>query len=335
MNWFSQLTGIPEHSPDQVRSQLELVDGILYSQANGQSWYCGQFSAPSLSELRTALEPALNQYGSSQRLRASEQVADVTALHTDPANAGALFQVASQFNLLEMVSPRVTPEQGVGLYSHDATQGPACAIACGAGTIWRNYFMPLGGQAGQSAELQFDALHELGQALGNQGQLWEMRNGYALASITGLEHINQWLAQASPQERDNLGGQLRIGLQADTQVCLPGCTHRVNQIYCSALPVAYSAHSSELWEPFARLILDAAYEATFFVAMQQLQAGGSNTLYLTLLGGGAFGNRSDWIMDSLRKALVKFAAVALDVRIVSHHLPNPAVQRLLSELGHT
>ncbi|MCK5683507.1 hypothetical protein KAJ27_05280 [bacterium] len=51
-----------------------------------------------------------------------------------------MFQVASQFNLLEMVSPGVTPEEGVGRYEHDHTQGPACAIACGVGTIYRNYF---------------------------------------------------------------------------------------------------------------------------------------------------------------------------------------------------
>jgi len=57
-------------------------------------------------------------------------------MHADSANAGAIFQVASQFNLLEMVSDNVTPEQGVTRYERDATQGPACAIAAGAGTIY-------------------------------------------------------------------------------------------------------------------------------------------------------------------------------------------------------
>jgi hypothetical protein len=32
-------------------------------------------------------------------------------LHTNVSNAGSLFQVASQFNLLEMVSPNYTPEE--------------------------------------------------------------------------------------------------------------------------------------------------------------------------------------------------------------------------------
>src|SRR5437667_12141333 len=80
--------------------------------------------------------------------------------------AGALFQAASQFNLLEMVSPTVTPEHGVTRYQHDRTQGPACAIAAGAATIYRNYFAPVGGGYGQTAERQFDGLADLGDALG-------------------------------------------------------------------------------------------------------------------------------------------------------------------------
>ena len=49
---------------------------------------------------------------------------DVRRLHQVPEYAGALFQVASQFNLLEMVSPEVTPEHGVTRYQHDAHAGP-------------------------------------------------------------------------------------------------------------------------------------------------------------------------------------------------------------------
>jgi len=62
-------------------------------------------------------------------------------LHCDIENTNALFQAASQFNLLEMIVPHISPEQGVDRYENDFTQGPACAIACGAGTIYRNYFV--------------------------------------------------------------------------------------------------------------------------------------------------------------------------------------------------
>jgi hypothetical protein len=46
---------------------------------------------------------------------------DVRHMHKSPENAGALFQVASQFNMLEMTGPEVTPEHGVTIYQYDGT----------------------------------------------------------------------------------------------------------------------------------------------------------------------------------------------------------------------
>jgi len=91
-----------------------------------------------------------------------------------------------------MVAPSYTPEDGIDIYERDATQGPACAIACGAGTIYRNYFAEVNGQVGQSEDNQIDCLADLGEALGNiDEQLWTMRNGYALASADGLREITE------------------------------------------------------------------------------------------------------------------------------------------------
>jgi hypothetical protein len=112
---------------------------------------------------------------------------DVRQMHQAPDNAGALFQVASQFNLLEMVSPDVTPEHGVTRYQHDRTQGPACAIAAGAATIYRNYFAPVGGSHGQTMHRQLDGLADLGETLSAAlnrpvKDLWRMQNGCALCT---------------------------------------------------------------------------------------------------------------------------------------------------------
>lgn len=88
---------------------------------------------------------------------------DVRALHAQAEFEGALFQVASQMNLLEMIGPSRSPEDGVTIYRDDPTQGPACAIAAGAATIYRNYFVPVGDQVGQTAERQLDALADVGR----------------------------------------------------------------------------------------------------------------------------------------------------------------------------
>jgi len=66
------------------------------------------------------IEILLNEVDSGVRMQ--EQVVDqILAVEPVPAP----FQVASQFNLLEMTGPSVTPEHGVARYAHDPTQGPA------------------------------------------------------------------------------------------------------------------------------------------------------------------------------------------------------------------
>ena len=103
----------------------------------------------------------------------------------------------------------------------------------------------------------------------------------------------------------------------------------VSQVYCSALPVRYSALVRELWTEFAKLILEAAYEATFCVALINLQENGSNKLFLTLLGGGAFGNHDNWIMAAMERAISLFADTPLEVAIVSHGDTKPSVRALV------
>lgn len=250
-------------------------------------------------------------------LKIREIKGDVRELHKDPANAGALFQVASQFNLLEMTAPERTPELGVGIYEYDPTQGPACAISAGAGTIYRNYFVPVNGEPGQSAHNQIDCLSDIGLLLGNQnGELWQMKNGYALPSADGLTRVAEHLHSLDEKGHDRVRQALRIGLQWETQVTLSGCSHRVSQAYCSALPVAYAYHSAALWEPFAQLVLDAAYEATVCAGILNSRRTGNPTLYLTHLGGGAFGNQPVWIESALNRALSLYPEAGIDVVLV-------------------
>jgi hypothetical protein len=316
MTWFETLTGFPEESPQQVRENITVEGQTLRSRANGKVFVYGQLETTTLAELRERVRAGGPKSG---KISVREVVADVQHLHTNVANAGSLFQVASQFNLLEMVSPSFTPEHGVGIYEHDRTQGPACAIAAGAGTIYRNYFANVNGQTGQSANNQIDCLADIGDAFGNtNSRLWEMRNGYACVSQSGLVEIAQRLEAASESELDRLRQSLRIGIQWNTQVTLNEARHTVSQAYCSALPVAYSPHSSDLWAPFARLILEAAYEATICTAILNAMDHGNNRLFLTLLGGGAFGNEAAWIVEGIQRALTLYKDVDLDVAIVSY-----------------
>ncbi len=329
MNWFETLTGFPEQSPEQVRKNITIDGTVLTSQANGKKFTCGRLETPSLSELRNLVQTSSPRPG---KLSLREIKGNIQKFHTDPANANAFFQVASQFNLLEMVSPDVTPEEGIGIYENDFTQGPACAIAAGAGTLYRNYFAPVNGQIGQSVDNQIDCLADLGSALGNtDGHLWKMENGYVLPAQGSLTEIASHLQSLSEPDRDELRQRLRIGIQWDTAVTLDNAQHLVSQAYCSALPVAYSFHASQLWANFAKLILEASYEATICAAILNANKTGNNQLFLTLLGGGAFGNETTWIMKAIHRALVLYQHVDLDVAIVSYRSSNPDIQALISQ----
>lgn len=329
--WFETLIGCPEGSPQQVRENIVLDGELLKSRVNGKVLACGRLETPSLAELRERVKVGKPGAG---KLSVREIVANVQDLHRDISNAGALFQVASQFNLLEMVSSQVTPERGVGIYEHDRTQGPACAIAAGAGTIYRNYFAPVNGKIGQSAENQIDCLADFGEALGNsENRLWKMKNGYALPSREGLIEISKRLRESSEKELDELRKRLRIGIQWNTQVTIKNAKHRVSQVYCSALPVAYCNHDSSLWESFARLVLEASYEATLCAAILNTQTNGNRTLFLTLLGGGAFGNKIDWIVDAIERGLNLNKQVDLDVAIVSYGSSSQGVRQLIDQFS--
>jgi len=235
-----------------------------------------------------------------------------------------------------IVCPNVTPERGVGIYEHDRTQGPACAIACGAGTIYRNYFANVDGQIGQTSHRQIDCSADLERVLGNTDQrLWRMQNGYIFPSDDGLAKITQTIQSADEPQRDTMLGHLRIGLQLDAEVTLDGAVHRVSQAYCSALPVAYGRQPTDQWTNFAKLILDAAYEATLAAAVAIAARTDNRVVYLTLLGGGVFGNRDQWITDAIERAFQKFIDHGLDIRIVSYGQSKPTVAELVSRLGGT
>lgn len=325
--WFEQLTGFKEESPDQVRANLYVEGEHLISRVNNAAFSYGRLDQPSLEELRrTVLLDQLNGH-----IKLSEVVADVQKLHTLPENNGATFQVASQFNLLEMASPDVTPEQGVNGYYFDKTQGPACAIACGAGTIYRNYFVDLGTQIGQTAHKQIDCLSDVGAILNNrERKLWAMTNGYALANSEGLKSISRELSGLTETDYEALKGKLRIGVQNNAEVTISADKIKVSQCYCSALPVGYSNIPALQWEAFSRFVLEATYEATFYAALQNFKKTGNKRLFLTLVGGGVFGNKSEWIFDAIGLALSRFAKVPLDVKIVSYGASNGQVQDFIA-----
>lgn len=330
MTWFEKLMGFEEISPENVRKNIDIDGENMISKANGKSYRFGKLEVPSLRDLQLRI----NLRDFEGKISLTETVANVGELHRSPENNGAVFQAASQFNLLEMVHPGVTPEEGVGIYENDATQGPACAMACGAGTVYRNYFVPLSGKLGQTENNQINCLSLFEDFFGNDKfSVWSMRNGYCYPTAEGLERINAQINAMDEEEREILKGRLKVGFQWNTEVTTASADQKVTQVYCSALPIGYvSGFPEQLWESFARMILEATYEATFYAALINLKNGGSNRLFLTLVGGGVFGNKTQWILDAIKKSVQKFRNTDLEVSVVSYGQSNQLVTNMVDHI---
>lgn len=336
--WFERLVGFPEGTGDDVRSRLAVDGEWVTSSGNGRRMRSGTLTMPSLAQLRADQargDVVAAGVARSGRNTLREIVADVRDLHRDPGVAGATFQVASQFSLLEMIGSSVTPDDGIERYENDGTQGPACAMSCGAGTILRNYLVPVDGVAGQSADRQLDGLADLRRRLAGDAPGWRMVNGYALFEVAALDAVNARLTAMTADQVDEARGLLRVGVHRNVEVTTAPSGHAVNQVFCSALPVTYNdGVPRALFEPLGRLVLEAAYEATLLAAAEAdagAAAPGAGTLYLTLLGGGAFGNERQWIFDAIERALDVVGDRGLDVAVVSHGSSNGHLADLIGD----
>jgi hypothetical protein len=340
--WFERQFGFSESgkSLDEIRERfkLEQQGKVLTSlDRPDRPFVAGRFENPSLEELRqrlAQLDPAVKK-SLKGTLKVQETVSDVSALHILPENRCALFQAASQFNCLEFPSERCTPESGIAKYASDHTQGPACAISCGAGTVVRNYFgigdpdARSDGQP-QRCDNQINNLRDVEIILENDSKnYFQVKNGYTMATERSLKELGALLGK-SPDVEDKIVKKLRIGMQWDTEViCSDFGAHTykgeqqlVTQAYCSGCSVSYSGCSAEAWKPFASLVLCSCFEATMIAGILNAAAHpkqpGSRRVFLTAIGGGVFGNDMRWVRDAMKRAFDKFQSYGLEVTLVSY-----------------
>ena len=179
-----------------------------------------------------------------------------------------------------MVNPNVSPEDGVTRYAMDRTQGPACAIAAGAATVYRNYYVPINGKIGQTSDNQLDCLRGVGALLGNSNEsLWSMNNGYALCSPEGLKKISNQLETMNSNEKDRIRESLNIGLHTEIEVTDQNAQGQlISQAFCSTTCCLFNSPSNGI---DLQSHLDSAYEATLCAAIINANRCRSNK-YFTL-----------------------------------------------------
>eukprot|EP01036_Dinobryon_divergens_P029959 gene29959-39135_t len=314
MRWFEKLFGFVE-STSSVQSNFQVLINdvkaiILRSKVNGRDFNCGTFSTPKLNLLRAQIANLPEKTLSDGSISYQHLViGDAFPMHA--SRSGATFQVASQFNCLEFTSFHQQPENGIEIYEFDGTQGPTCALACAAGTAFRNYFVPIfrqsdgtldteGGetdnlvQLGQSKDVQLNNLDALEKAVDNdRHKYWYVHNGYTFSNdASNLERFLEMLATKNSEEVNYLMGEIKVGLHKDVGVNFAtrydplqqdsGDDMRVvTQVYSSALSCAYSGIDCDSWAAMANLVLSATYEESRLLSSYAH----CDEVYLTFVGG--------------------------------------------------
>ena len=314
MSWFKSIFGFEEShlTPSNFFTYFKYTDQdytltSLPDFPNSNTFYVGPFECLPLSSFAIFPQPI-----NTSSITFKHIIGDVYDLINDKSNAGAVFQVASQFNCLEMISPKNTPSQGITQYIFDHTQGPISAMRCPGGLLYRNYIDILKGQRNN--------LDLIENYIDNKyNEYWKVQNGYCLLkNDEKLKEFNEILK--NDEKRQEIINNLKVGIHWNTQVGVDP-SHRICQVFCSALPISYtySIKDRSLFKEFAQVILDTTYDITFRAAsILALEKNQRIKVFLTFIGGGVFCNEIDWIMEAIAKSLKKHCTQNLDVFLVHY-----------------
>lgn len=331
---FEHITGIREGAfkTANKRTQGQILeedaDGGWWvtNSRTGRRWYAGTFIDPTVAELGEEIEEASRGRKAKKRQgrfnvvvghnpqRLSPQQRrqiDITALQADPANAYAVFQVASRHNCLEGAGEDVTD------YTHVRAQGELAAVSAMPGTIVRRYGLP-----------PIDLLRDLASPLFRLGG----RGAYKTFSLRGSSVAD--LRKAA--KFDPL--QVRVGIHMDTQVSfgmVSGASHmlclnedqHIIQVYTAAVDMGlndasyFSKTAYSYVETIAQQMLIAAYEGTLLAAVRYGEQISElkherQQVFLTLMGCGVFNNKLEWVERAIEHGMDAIVDHNLDVTLV-------------------
>ena len=358
-DWFPKVFGCPEKNRDTC-IKLEYIDDLPVLRCGTKTYLPGTFYYPSLKEIRKqAMEKAKDFFIKNKKVWREKFPNQVNIKNLENLNVidalgnsyyqDCIFQVASQTNCLEHPNSGVSPEAGITNYYLDKTQGPACSIACPAGTYVRNWH-GLPKSKPQTRRKQVSLLGKLAKKIKNKDSLgnykfFSEQNGYILVTSAQKKNLKKLFSDLSNPEKLNseIIDHIQIGIMEDTEVLCFGeldkiKTYRyepnlekkftVSQAFCSALSLdsTYNKSDKKSIDLLAKAILDAQYEALLWLAVKNTCESGKNSVFLTLVGGGVFENPIEWIQSSITRAIniIKKFGFPLSIYIihrgnVTHH----------------
>ncbi|CAB9500420.1 expressed unknown protein [Seminavis robusta] len=293
----------------------------------------GPFCTPTVEELRAQVKQTMmdqpEEENKDRQFYCLYHV-DIGELQTRLKTTDrCLIQIAGNFNCLNVPNRRRKPDEGrlVELAFQQKTQGPAATFGPLACNLFRTHFsMPTPQYSGQTLKHQISLLDNVKEYTGIpiNGKL----------TLRGDE-----IPIPDTMDLDAIVGKVRVGLQTDCHV-MYGRNKRQREVYLldtakhcddfSKLPIVDQCHVAAVnWNSLtedhtrnhvpawtqtpakqkeiynlSRALLRAGYEGVYLAALMRR----TKHLYLTLVGGGVFGNPNQLIVQELAHAHKKWAS---------------------------
>ena len=272
-NWFDKIIGFNESNFRFTKSEIpnKFIDKM------------GNFEQISIKELKKQFEKIKKLNNQTIKLNVKyrnnynyENDFDTSALQFN-SKENSLFQVASNFNCLEIPSAEYNPFNGFFLTKQmsDSTQGPSAAGGAAFGSILRLI---------KHKEKRIDLLEDT-PLITNNGKL----------KYSDVKYLNDF-------DTTNI----KIGLHKNVEANFMRSDEfqykengvKINQVFTSTCIC-----NSPIPNKLSLILLEAAYEGTYLSAIITK----APKLVLTLIGGGAFNNSLDLIIRVIMKTHAIYA----------------------------
>lgn len=328
--WADAALDMPEYTWDYDK----IPDGVLDAAGTFNMLSLHQLQAMLPSQPRRQLAPMIT-YRVRDKNHPNDDLFDTSALQYDcPPHCRTLFQVASNYNCLELGKPWGNPFNGTYLNGLmiDSTQGPSAAAGAGAGAIMRTSIHKWGPLDDRPALAPVDTTDVIDLNLARQSvrsptdySKTEM-GGYinllsdvpelANIAVNGKLYNNKKTSKILPSNStmdDAWIYNIKVGIQEGVRAqyyrgpyrCHDGyCIYnkdgtRIDQVYTSTCIIDSSKSAND---NFTKAMLKAAYDGTYLTAVAQQ----SRRLVLTFIGGHAFNNPMRLIIQAIVDAHEKY-----------------------------
>ena len=308
------IIGIPESELVGLSSaerESYIADGSFVNSITDELTSFGDFSTPSVQEMRDAVDAAATcatgATGATDAAGATNKTVidfevrygvDISVLTSQLKTTDrALVQVASNFNCLEVPSLYMPPNWGglVEKIHKDETQGPAACCGPLSGCLYRAHFYRFSdGQLGQTGTRQIELLSDFEYASTTNGKL-RLTGDEKSVPIDKIDKIVGSIKCGLHRSQPVLFGRNKTGMNYDIDE-----PQMIDQVFNASINMGDIGKSPDRDEliKICRTLLRAAYESAYLCAI----LGRNRVLYLTMVGGGVFGNPEKIILEEMVRA---------------------------------